>query len=89
MRELEATMDAAEFAEWLAFEQLYGLADGHMVTGQVCATVARSFAGAKVGPGDFAPVYKTQGVARQSDEDMGAKLGAFFRAHNAKVRADG
>ena len=81
LSELGARMTSAEFAEWLAFEQEYGLPDAYLVTAQVCTTVARSMSGAKVGPADFVPYFQPQQTA-QTGEEMAAKFRAFAAAHN-------
>jgi hypothetical protein len=84
--ELLARCDSAELSEWLAFDSAFGLGDGHEIVGQICATVGRSFSGAKVEPADFAPIFRPQaapGSSRvQSPEEMLARMKRFSAAHN-------
>lgn len=81
VREVEARMDSAEFAEWLAFEQAYGIPDGYFVTGQVCSVVANAFAGAGLGPEAFVPYFR-----RPRREQTPEEARAIVRAHLDAVR---
>ena len=82
IREVEA-LDSREVSEWMAFDNLYGLGDGHAVIGQVCTSVYRAMTGAKVGPADFAPVFGA-GMRKQSPAEMFAMMKATADVQNAR-----
>ena len=56
VREMEETLGADEWADWLVFHSLYDLPDGFLVAGQICALVSHAL-GNKAKPSDFVPYY--------------------------------
>ncbi|GAC1475638.1 MAG: hypothetical protein NVSMB9_28510 [Isosphaeraceae bacterium] len=86
VREMAGSMDSAEFSGWLAYNQLYGLDDGHTVAAIISSTVARSMTGAKISPVDFAPILGS-GETTTDQDDVTANNRAIFGAIAMAMKA--
>lgn len=79
LAELGRRMDAAEFSEWLAFEQTYGLPDAYMTTAIIGKQINRALGG-KAKISDIVPYFRDderRGVGRESCASIRAKMRAI------------
>jgi hypothetical protein len=85
VRELGARMDAAELAEWLAYEGEYGLPDGYFVAGVLGPVVANTASEKnRKTAADFVPYFRRhRGPARRMTGD---EMRARFMAATAGRR---
>jgi hypothetical protein len=82
VRELEESLDADEWADWIKFQELYDLPDGFIVAGRVCAKIDHALGG-KAKAADFAPYYEVPVVHRGVDPSV-IEFGKFVRANGVQ-----
>ena len=58
VQELEQTMNADEWADWLLFHELYDLPDGFLVAAQLGTLVSRALGGS-LAPEDISAYYRS------------------------------
>lgn len=87
--EAQARISSAEFAEWIAFNNLepFGEERADLRAGIIASTVANvgSQGRKQFKPQDFMPTYGPQRKPRQSVEDMKAVLRAASKAGAARA----
>lgn len=82
VRELEESMGADEWADWLLFQSLYDMPDGFIVAGQI-GTLVSHVAGGKAGPAVFAPYYAVPSERTAPDPSVG-EFFKFVKANGIK-----
>jgi hypothetical protein len=91
VREVEDAMDAAEFAEWIAFDRAFGLPDVYFMTVQICMLLAQVFADPKrprrPEPADFVPFLDPRPARVRADRT--ADVMAWLKARREGGPGDG
>jgi hypothetical protein len=75
-------MDADEFAEWMAIDNIEPFGDDWKQAGTVAAATQQIWTKQRITPEQFMPIVRT---ARKSAEDIQSELKHFAALHNAKI----
>ena len=86
--EIERRMSAAEFREWIAFDNVDPLPDPYWSSAMLAMVIARVFGGSKTAEiADFLPARKRAKPQRQSNAMMKSLMSVFGAKQNAQVQS--
>jgi hypothetical protein len=84
--ELGTRMDSSEFADWLAFEQEFGLPDAYFVVARLAAVIEGAMTGKARSAADYVPYFRPHSPAHWPLQTV-AEQRAIVRAHIEASRA--